>query len=206
MAHEDGELRLRDLAPLELGQRLLEGRHLAVIGRRVGLPRLRLGELMRRSLEMGSPTPDDAPDRPRSSFAFGAFLRTVAGFPPPDSRPSLHSACHVVHHGLRARKECAAHRRTAVRPHRRCRMRQLARAAPRPGIALTAARPRAGPWVLWRGSRPRRRAGRWVRPLLIALGRGRRHHPCSLSSSRSLVHGPILGAAALQRARARGAP
>ena len=76
---------------------------------------------MRRSLEMGSPTPDDAPDRPRSSFAFGAFLRTVAGFPPPDSRPSLHSACHVVHHGLRARKECAAHRRTAVRPHRRCR-------------------------------------------------------------------------------------
>ena len=120
---------------------------------------------------MGSPTPDDAPDRPRSSFASGAFLCTVAGFPPPDSRPSLHSACHVVHHGLRARKECAAHRRTAVRPHRRCRTRQLARAAPRPGIALTAAPPARRPMGIMEGveaaparrplaRRRRRRAGR----------------------------------------------
>ena len=40
---------------------------------------------MRRSLEMGSPTPDDAPDRPQIFIRFGAFV-AAAGALLPDSR------------------------------------------------------------------------------------------------------------------------
>ena len=39
---------------------------------------------MRRSLEMGSPTPDDAPDRPQIFIRFGAFLGALRLLP--DSR------------------------------------------------------------------------------------------------------------------------
>ena len=41
---------------------------------------------MRRSLEMGSPTPDDAPDRPQIFIRFGAFLRARSSALLPDSR------------------------------------------------------------------------------------------------------------------------
>ena len=90
---------------------------------------------MRQNLEMGS-HPNDAPDRPRSSFAFSRRLPLL-----PDSRRRRPSLPGLPRGSSRSAgtKRCAAHRRTAVRPHRRCRTPTRAR-RPAPSIALTAAR------------------------------------------------------------------